>query len=197
MRRSLCQAGRYQRARTAGNLRPVARRYANLTEQRKTKEAQRRAQTRANARKEEWESGSSLTGSNAVILMLTGCTVLATGYNVELLRQRKETNALIRQRMAEVEAEQNAAMGVYTADNRPSDEEVAAQKARAAKLLADMQEQQRQKEEEKQRRKALWVAKQAEMEKGGSKSTFQIIGDPDNLRAAAGAEAGQAASPAT
>ena len=80
---------------------------------------------------------------------------------------------------------------------QPSDEEVAAQKARAAQLLADMQEQQRQKEKDKQRRKALWAAKQAAMEKGGSKSTFQIRGDPDNLRVAAGAETAQAASPLT
>ena len=44
---------------------------------------------------------------------------------------------------------------------------------------------------------ALWAAKQAAMEKGGNKSTFQIRGDPDNLRMAAGAETAQAASPAT
>lgn len=171
-------ASSVQRA-ALGAMRPAARRYATLTEQYKAKEAKRRAETRANARRDEWESGSSLTGSKAVLLMLTGCTVLATGYNIELLRQRKESNALIRKRMAQVEAEQNAAMGIYAADNKPSEDELAAQKARAATLLADMQEQQRRKEEDKQRRKALWSAKQAAMEKG-NKSTFQIRGDPDN-----------------
>jgi hypothetical protein len=59
-----------------------------------------------------------------------------------------------------------------------------------------MQVQQQQKEEDKQRRKALWIAKQAALDKGGT-SSFQIRGDPDNLRAAAVAEAAQAASPAT
>lgn len=130
-------------------------------------------------------------------MMLAGSTVLATGYNITLLRQRKETNALIARRMSEVEAEQNAAMGIYAPGYRPSDEEVqkvAAQRERAAKLLADMQEQQRQKEEEKQRRKALWKAKQE-----AGKTAFQIRGDPDNapVPAAGGAETAQAAAPAT
>jgi hypothetical protein len=179
------------RGRTGVVSRP-ARRYAtNMTEQHKAQEAARRANTRKNARKEDWETGESLTGSKAVILMLSGCTVLGAGYNVELLRQRKETNALMRRRMDEFEAEQNAAMGVYDPNNMPSEQEIAAQKARAAKLLADMQQRQRDKDESKEKRKALWRAKQASIEKGG-KSSFQIKGDPDNQRAAAGPGAGGA-----
>ena len=61
----------------------------------------------------------------------------------------------------------------------------------AAKLLADMQQRQRDKDESKEKRKALWRAKQASIEKGG-KSSFQIKGDPDNQRAAAGPGAGGA-----
>ena len=48
-----------------------------MTEELKEREAERRRVTRAFAKKEEWEQGSSLTGSKMVIGMLTACTVVS------------------------------------------------------------------------------------------------------------------------
>lgn len=185
-------AARRHASDSAAEVKEAATRKLNMTEQLEAREAERRRVTRSFARNDEWESGSSLTGSKMVIGMLTACTVLTTGYNVEMMRQRKESNALMKRRMSELETQQNAEMGIYKADNMPSAGEIAAQKARAAKVLAEMTAKQQAKDAEFEKRKATWRAKQV----SGNKGSFQIKGDPDNLRRPAEEAAAVAAAPA-
>jgi len=175
-----------------------ARSYATTaTERFEAKEAARRADTRASLAPPD---AGGLTGNTVVVGFLVAATVLAAGYNVELLRQRKESNALLRERMQELDGTApppQPPSGQSDADAKAAEEAAARQAAAMQAALAAAEAEAREAEAKKRRqfeeRKAKWKAKQAAMRKqekeggaggggGGGGSGFQLGGDPDNDR---------------